>query len=82
MEEQEEIMKCPGLDTRYWKDGDIFEVLCPECGDKVEFFKDDSQRKCPGCGNLFFNPKVKTDCLQYCKFADNCKELLNNESIS
>ena len=70
-------MKCPGLDTRYWKDGDIFEVLCPECGSKVEFFKDDSQRKCPGCGNLFFNPKVKTDCLQYCKFADNCKELLN-----
>lgn len=74
-------MKCPGVDTRYWKDDAIFEVKCPECGDKVEFFKDESKRKCSGCGNLFFNPKVQTDCLQYCKFADNCKELLN-ESIS
>lgn len=70
-------MKCPGLDTRYWKGGDIFDVVCPECGGNVEFFKDDSKRKCLGCGNLFFNPKVKTDCLQYCKFAENCKELLN-----
>ena len=68
-------MKCPGLDTRYWKTDDIFEIVCPHCGSKVEFFKDDSMRKCQ-CGERLYNPKIKTDCFQYCKYADQCKELL------
>lgn len=33
-------MKCPGQDSRYWKEGAIFEVDCPKCGKPVEFFKD------------------------------------------
>ena len=69
-------MKCPGIDTQFWKPGDIFEVSCPKCNVKIEFFKDDSSRKCPECGEQYFNPKVKTDCLEYCPFADQCKELL------
>jgi len=68
-------MKCPGQDTRYWNQKDIFEVTCPECKSKVEFFKDDSSRKCT-CGIMVFNPKIKTDCFQYCKFAKDCKELM------
>lgn len=69
-------MKCPGQDTRYWDTNSIFEIECPKCKTAIEFFKDDSKRKCSGCGELFFNPKIKTDCFQYCKFAENCKELL------
>jgi hypothetical protein len=69
-------VKCPGQDTRYWKGDDIFEITCPHCDNKVEFFKDDSSRKCKECENVVFNPKIKTDCFQYCKFADQCKELL------
>jgi len=69
-------MKCPGQDTRYWKGDDIFEIVCPYCEARVEFFKDDSSRRCKGCDNLVFNPKIKTDCFQYCKFADQCKELI------
>lgn len=70
-------MKCPGVDTMFWKEDDIFEIPCPECGKNIEFFKDDSSRKCSGCEKTFFNPRIKTDCLEYCKFADQCKELLN-----
>ncbi|MBC2745136.1 MAG: HD domain-containing protein [Desulfosarcina sp.] len=40
-------MKCPGQDTLYWKPGAIYEVPCPNCGVNVEFFKDDTARKCP-----------------------------------
>jgi ribosomal protein S27E len=69
-------MKCPGLDTQFWKPGDIFEIKCPKCDIAIEFFKDDSHRKCPSCGEQYFNPKIKTDCLEYCKYADQCKELL------
>ena len=39
-------MKCPGQDSQYWKPGAIFETKCPKCGAEVEFFKDDSMRRC------------------------------------
>ena len=39
-------MKCPGQDSRYWQSDAIFDAKCPECGADVEFFKDDTTRKC------------------------------------
>ena len=65
-------MQCPGQDTRYWKTGDIFEIKCPSCNTVVEFFKDDSSRKCSKCGEQFFNPKLDLGCAKHCKFADKC----------
>jgi HD superfamily phosphodiesterase len=65
-------MKCPGQDTQYWKDDAIFEVKCPECGKDVEFFKDDSARKCEHCGHRFPNPKMDFGCAAYCKYAKQC----------
>ena len=60
-------MKCPGQDTQYWKPGAIFEEKCPECGAAVEFFKDDTTRKCPKCGHRFLNPKLDFGCAAYCQ---------------
>ncbi|MBW1678649.1 MAG: HD domain-containing protein [Deltaproteobacteria bacterium] len=65
-------MKCPGQDTRYWKPGDVFEAKCPNCGHKVEFFKDDTTRKCGNCGHRFVNPNMDFACAAYCKFAEQC----------
>ncbi len=65
-------MKCPGQDTMYWKPGAIFDAKCPECGHKVEFFKDDTTRKCPNCGNRFLNPGMDFGCAAYCPFAEQC----------
>lgn len=65
-------MKCPGQDSRYWKPGSIFEAKCPECGKTVEFFKDDTTRKCGHCGHRFANPQMDFGCAAYCKFADQC----------
>jgi DNA-directed RNA polymerase subunit RPC12/RpoP len=65
-------MKCPGQDTRYWKPGAIFEVTCPRCGSDVEFFQDDTARKCSHCGNRFVNPKVDFGCASYCQYAEQC----------
>ncbi len=65
-------MKCPGQDTQYWKPGAIFEVKCPECGGSVEFFKDDTTRKCPACGHRFINPKMDFGCASYCQYAEQC----------
>ncbi|MFP4158974.1 MAG: HD domain-containing protein [Desulfobacterales bacterium] len=65
-------MKCPGQDSRYWKPGAIFETRCPECGKPVEFFKDDTMRRCGNCGHRFVNPNMDFGCAAYCKFAEQC----------
>jgi hypothetical protein len=75
-------MKCPGQDTQYWQPGAIFEVGCPECGAKVEFFKDDTTRKCSACGHRFVNPKMDFGCASYCQYAEQCLGDLPPELIA
>jgi HD superfamily phosphodiesterase len=75
-------MKCPGQDTQYWQPGAIFEVGCPECGAMVEFFKDDTTRKCPACGHRFINPKMDFGCASYCQYAEQCLGDLPPELIA
>ena len=65
-------MKCPGQDMQYWSDDAIFEIECPECTAAVEFYKDDTSRKCPSCGHRFVNPKLDFGCASYCQFAEQC----------
>ena len=65
-------MKCPGQDSQYWKPGAIFNVKCPKCGTEVEFFKDDTTRKCSKCGHRFLNPRLDFGCASYCQYAEQC----------
>ncbi|MFO7707235.1 MAG: phosphohydrolase [Desulfobacterales bacterium] len=65
-------MKCPGQDMQYWKPGAIFETECPQCGRPVEFFKDDTTRKCGACGHRFVNPQMDFGCAAYCPYAEQC----------
>ena len=65
-------MKCPGQDTLYWKPGAIFDANCPKCGNTVEFFKDDTSRKCDKCGHRFVNPDMDFGCAAYCPYAEQC----------
>jgi HD superfamily phosphohydrolase YqeK len=65
-------MRCPGQDTQYWKPGAIFEANCPKCGSIVEFFKDDTARKCGACGHRFVNPQMDFGCAAYCPYAEQC----------
>jgi hypothetical protein len=75
-------MKCPGQDTQYWTQGAIFEVPCPQCGQGVEFFKDDTTRKCSACGHRFINPRLDFGCASYCKFAEQCIGTLPPELVA
>jgi hypothetical protein len=65
-------MKCPGQDTQYWQADAIFDAQCPECGKSVEFFKDDTLRKCHHCGHRFMNPQMDFGCAAYCQYAEQC----------
>ncbi len=64
--------KCPGQDTRFWKPEDVFEVGCPGCGERVEFFRDDVRRRCRRCGRLIQNPKLALGCAVWCASAKEC----------
>jgi HD superfamily phosphodiesterase len=74
-------MKCPGQDTLYWKPGAIYEVPCPKCGANVEFFKDDTTRKCPKCQHRFVNPNMDFGCAAYCQYAEQCIGTLPEEFL-
>lgn len=74
-------MKCPGQDMQYWTEGAIFEVDCPKCGTPVEFYKDDTSRKCGQCGNRFVNPKMDFGCASYCQYAEQCLGTLPDEFV-
>lgn len=65
-------MKCPGQDTQFWDANAIYETPCPKCNTMVEFFKDDTTRKCGRCGHRFVNPKMDFGCAAYCQFAEQC----------
>ena len=65
-------MKCPGQDSRFWKPGSIFEIECPQCGQAVEFFKDDTTRRCNQCGSRILNPRMDFGCASYCQYAEQC----------
>jgi HD superfamily phosphodiesterase len=75
-------MKCPGQDSRYWKPGAIFEAKCPKCDSEVEFFKDDTARKCGNCGHRFINPQMDFGCASYCEFAEQCLGTLPPELLA
>jgi hypothetical protein len=81
-EHKENPMKCPGQDSRFWQPGAIFEAQCPHCGHAVEFFKDESTRKCKHCGQKFVNPKMDFGCASYCKFAEQCLGELTPELLA
>jgi len=63
---------CPGRDRSSWTADDIFDVVCPFCGEATEFFKDDLKRTCPGCGACLINPKQGLTCADWCAAADKC----------
>ena len=65
-------MKCPGQNTRFWGPEAISESSCPNCGGPIEFFKDESSRKCRKCGTKVLNPKMDFGCAAYCRFAAQC----------
>ena len=64
--------RCPGQDPRYLKPSDVYEVPCPSCGARVEFFRDDRSRRCPACGTRFRNPHRDVGCAKWCPYAKEC----------
>lgn len=75
--------RCPGQDMRYWKPDAIFDVVCPKCDFKIEFWKDEPMRICKQCGCEVRNPRIDLGCAKWCKFAKECLgSLAGAENVS
>lgn len=75
-------MKCPGQDMRYWGPDAVFEDKCPQCGSSIEFFKDESTRRCKKCGHKMVNPRMDFGCAAYCPYAEQCLGELSPELLA
>ncbi len=47
----------------------------------VEFYKDDTNRKCGHCGNRMVNPRMDFGCASYCQYAEQCLGTLPEEFV-
>lgn len=65
-------LNCPGQDQRFWTHEDIFDVKCPNCGNVIEFWKDDPYHNCKKCDKIIRNPQLDIGCAKWCKQADEC----------
>ena len=62
----EDMRKCTGNNTHEWGFDAIFDVKCPNCGNLVEFFKDEINRNCPQCKKSVQNDRKDFGCGQWC----------------
>ena len=44
--------------------------ICPQCGEEVEIFSNDTQVVCGTCGFDIYNDTFS--CIQWCKYAKEC----------
>jgi hypothetical protein len=60
------MRKCTGNNTQEWGPDAIFNVECKNCGNMVEFFKDEISRTCSRCKNTVNNDRKDYGCEQWC----------------
>ncbi len=65
---------CPGL--RDFLRPTLKLVACHTCGGDVEIWSDEDTGICEKCGAEWHEPDEHSSCLQYCEFADKCREII------
>jgi hypothetical protein len=59
------MRKCTGNNTREWAFDAIFDVGCKNCGNMVEFFKDEISRSCSRFKKTVYNDRKDYGCGQW-----------------
>jgi len=64
--------RCPGMDPAYFRPEDIRQQQCRNCGQDMEFWKDDVFLACPACSTKNTNARLGNTCLSWCEKAAEC----------
>ncbi|MEM2083041.1 MAG: hypothetical protein QW303_03615 [Nitrososphaerota archaeon] len=69
---------CPGAKTFAYPQ--IIIRSCPNCGEEIEFFEYEAQRKCPNCGKMVHREATEA-CITWCHYAEKCIDDLEKRGI-
>jgi len=69
---------CPGV--RKLIQPSIILITCPVCGEEVEFFEDEIEAECPGCGRII-RREPSAVCVTWCKYARECIASLREKGL-
>ena len=65
---------CPGI--RDFIRPTMKYVKCHSCGGSVEIWSDEETGLCLDCGVEWQRPDKEASCLDYCEYADQCREII------
>ena len=78
MSKVERIDTCPGIDSFVRPTPE--STTCSNCGSEVEIWSDEEETNCGDCGAKV--SKTRPSCLQWCAFADKCKEIIQQKRVA
>jgi hypothetical protein len=65
---------CPGI--RDFIRPTLAYTKCISCGGDVEIWSDEDTGVCLKCGKEWPRPDSNASCLDYCDYADKCREII------
>ena len=68
---------CPGL--RDFLQPKPAYITCHVCGSELEIWSDEEKSVCLDCGAEWVRPNEDASCLEYCEYADKCREIINSK---
>jgi ribosomal protein S27AE len=71
------MRKCTGNNTYEWGFDAVFEIECPNCGNMVEFFKDEITRNCGKCHATVENNSQDYGCSLWCSSSSSSEYARN-----
>jgi hypothetical protein len=60
------------MDPAHFTPDDVELRQCVQCGEELEFWKDDVRMTCDSCGTINYNPDIANTCLAWCDGAAEC----------
>ena len=54
-------------------------VKCHNCSGDVEIWSDEDTGLCLDCGVEWVKPEKEASCLDYCEYAEQCKEIIDSK---
>lgn len=73
------IKHCPGIKSIVGP-VQIVTRTCPSCDEEVEFFSDETEARCPGCGRTLHR-EATPSCVTWCKYAIKCIDDLKDRGL-
>lgn len=71
---------CPGINN--FIRPTVSYVKCHICGGDVEVWSDEDKGICMDCGADWVKPDETTSCLEYCEYADQCRNIINESRFN